>query len=116
MTIPLSTLPAPVRDRLRALAPEWLGFDPWDCHDSDGGRYGAWESRVPGTRYGVENCLPLHIDAGFDLGVRLVADAKRIKPSIVHRYIDDDTAWDVAGYGPATTPTEKLAALVRRLT
>lgn len=87
-TIPLSTLPAPVRDRLVDIAIGWLGFDPWTAHEDENGDVLAlardpWFVRLPDSAaYG--NALPIHIGAGFDLGVRLYAECKYVSIADVH--------------------------------
>lgn len=96
-TIPLSTLPTPVRNRLRALALEWFGGDPWGTTALFGSTGCPWWQGEPRTA-----CLPLHIGAGFDLGVRLVAQSRRVPYQVVCIEVDSEP--------------ERLAALVRGLT
>lgn len=83
-SLPLSQLKPPVRARLEALAEEWFGVSPWECYDRDGSRIEYW--RDDGRPR--DPVLPLHLGAGFDLGIRLAADRVTASPAGFH--IDAD--------------------------
>lgn len=85
--LPLSALHPTTRARLEALAVEWLGLDPWsfDPDLADG----TW-IHIRGA-LNFEPVLPLHLGAGFDLGVQLAADMLDSDMFSVARYVTGQT-------------------------
>lgn len=72
----VACLSVPIEGRegmpLREFAREWLGFDPWDGDLGDT----PWSQEYvcpDGIATGRNDCLPLYLPAGFDLGVRWLA-------------------------------------------
>jgi hypothetical protein len=105
LALALNDLHHTTRTRLEALAVEWLGFGPWDRELAK--EYARPWSREPP----MWDTLPIGIGAGFDLGVRLVADSFGTHPASVHDYLISGV-WDVARYGPQDTPVDKLRAIL----
>lgn len=105
LALPLNDLHHTTRARLETLAVEWLGFDPWDS-DLSKRISSPWNPGPP-----MWDTLPIGIGAGFDLGVRLVADSFGTHPASVHDYLISGV-WDVARYGPQDTPVDKLRAIL----
>ena len=65
-TIPVDDLPG-----LREFAREWAGQDLWDGPFGMG--WGDWCERISISPEKYRDVLPLHVAAGFDLGVRYLA-------------------------------------------
>ena len=84
-TIPLSSLAPAIRDRLESLAVEWLGINPWGVTALFGSTGASWWVGEPRVKV-----LPLHLGAGFDLGVRLYAELEHISVADAHANLRDD--------------------------